>query len=823
MLEQLRRELRYATRRLRRAKGFAFVVVGILAAALVSSATLLSVLDALVLRRLPVHQPDRLVAVSRESATGQVRWMSAALFQEISRQQRSFSAISGYAGGVLLTVEAEGLLQSTTAELVTGNYYATLGVAPAAERLISDVDRPLSADPARVATIDYEIWQRYFGGDPAVVGRSIKVAGVALTIVGVTPRRFTGLQVDVAPGVSVPIGLLGALTGMTSPDALPQINYVVARLAPHSTVAAAEAQLAAVWPAVRTAAAPRTLDAGELDQFNAMRLRVTSLDRGFSPSRTRYADPLRVLAAATGLLLLLACLNITALFLARGLARRHECTVLSALGASRGQIARSIIMESLPLTLAAGLVAVPCVWIATRLVADSLWTGLVPLSLRVAPDGWLLATLLAFTIGLGAAIGAGVAHVASPQHVGTGRSHAMPSSRWRGPLVVAQVAVSLILVFTATLLGRSAVNVASVEPGVDRDRALVAKLAKRPGGPTASMDISRYLPHLLEKLGSLPSVEKVAVSHLFPYVANDAALMRPVRVVRRGAPADTTSIIDIVSPDFFRAAGITTVSGRAFDWSDDGGSVPVAVVNQSAARRLIGPGPALGERLSLGKGPRRESVEIVGVVADATMGNLRSSGVPVVFRPSLQEPAYLEEPTLTIRTAGDPRLAATAVRETVAALGYHYVLALQTLDARIDAGIARERIMGVLSTCFAIIAVAVAIGGLYGALAYSVSRRTHEIGIRMALGASSASVVQTVMREGFLLILAGLALGLPLALIAGRSIEALLFGVSHSDRLSLVAALLLFVGVGLVAGLGPARRASRVDPIVALSDARGSL
>jgi predicted permease len=812
--------LRVALRRIRRAPWFSAVVVLTIALGVGANAALFSVLDALLLRSLPVDHPERLVAISQVYADGRVHWMPVDTVAELARQRTLWTDVCGYAGGGILTTEAGGSFEGALFEFVSGACTRVLDAKPALGRLISDRDASLDGSPAPVAVLGYGYWQRRFGGEASAIGRTIRIAGVPLTVIGVTSPGFTGLQDDIAPDVTVPLTLLNRLLGKPG-GAVVTANYAIARLRPGVTLAQAQAHLFTLWPAIAAATVPATAPPRDQAQFRTSHVTVESVAGGFSYLRDDYAQPVLILAGLAGLLLLLACVNLSGLLVTRAAARERELAIQLALGASRRRLAGELLVESTVLAGLGTLAALPLAWWADRLLTRAMSAGsIMAATLPLTPDGHVIAIMAAFVLVIGVVIGTLPARWAGSRRgeerlLQSQQGAAPRRSRLGAALVVVQVTVSFALLVGAGLLSENFTRLRSVDPGFRTDHVLLAALAQQPDG-YRGVNEAAYLQGLVSRLTALPGVVSVSFARRFTTVLGGAIPSTDPVSASVGGGNTVQAIVDIASPRFFDTVGITRLAGRDFTWQDNPSSPPVAIVTKDAAHALFPEGGAIGRHIRVGSNPKEPPVEIVGVIDDISMGDVTRPDVPVLFRPALQQLQIARSPFIQIHTSVPPQALTSAVRRTIASMGHDYVIYVRTLSDRMADNISSERMAAAIASIFAVLAWLLALIGLYGVLAYGVSRRTREIGVRMALGASPRGVLRMVLLECAGLTLLGIALGIPLAIALGRSFGALLFNLRVWNPTVLLAAVLLFTAAALGAGLLPARRACRIDPMAAL-------
>jgi predicted permease len=823
MADALWQDVRHALRHVRRAKGFSSVVVVTLALGIGANAALYTLLNAIVLQKLPVPDADRLAAISLRDSTGaQSRGMFYATFLELRKRQTTFETLFAYTGGRAVTVESRGVTASATIEGGTPEYYSVLGLRPSLGRLISAEDLPSVTQPAPVAMLSHRFWLRHFGGDPSAIGQRIDVDGTPLTVIGVMPRGFRGIQVDFGSEVFVPLPLVRWVGATTADLKRPMgAQWAIGRLRKGATLARARAEIEALWGSLRTMPAPAGAAPVERAELPSQRVRVESMATGVSLIlRPRYADPLRVLTGLTVLLLAIACVNLSGLMLARAAAREQAMAVCLALGASRSRLVQQLLVESLLLSGAGAVAALPLSWWASGMLVPMIWgAALAARAPSVAPDMRLIGAMAAVALGCGILVGVlpawALSHARPFAGLQSGRTVASASGRWGKAVLVVQVALSVVLLFGTGLFARSLAALRAVDLGFSTEHIAWTRVAVKPGG-YEKFDESSYYPQLVRQVSQLSGVESVGLARLFPayWSINAATMLRPVAAAgSQGAP-EIGSFHDALSPGFFETMHVTLLEGRDFTWHDDGRSPMVAIVNDTLRRKLFPSGNALGRHIRLGSDPKLAAVEIVGIVGDGSYGNLRMPHVPVVFRPLLQDVARI--PILIVRSKARPPALLDPVRAAVASLGREYVRTLDSLDGTAGEAMVQEKLLAIASALFGGLALMLAFIGLFALQAYAVARRTREIGVRMAVGASRSQVVSMVVREGLGLSVLGIALGIPCALAAGRVAGTLLFGIAPSDSVSLAAAAAFLVVVGLVACLVPARRASSVDPVTAL-------
>lgn len=814
-------DCRFAVRQIVREPGFSLSVVVVLALIVGVTTGIISVLNALVLRPLPVHDPGSLVVLSATDERGQQsRPIYYSTYVEVARLP-VFDALALYSGGGVLLTQARGVAGEGAIEAVTPGYFTMMGLTPQLGRFFSEQDSPGDGPSAPVVVITHRFWQRYYGGDPDVVGEPLTMSAVPLTIIGVTRPEYGGLSIEGGADFLVPQGVLGRQlsTNQFTGGPMRGLN-LVGRLRSDTTLEQASAALATAWPQLRVATVPAGLPPAEQNELRTRLIKLESLANGFSTLRTRYGDPLWLLAGASVLLLVVGCVNLSGLLLTRAFAQHHALLVRMALGASRRRIAQQLLAHSLMLSLAGSALAVPLAWTLSKWLLVVLWDSSVTPAVSVTPDARVFALLAAGAAAIGLIVSALPSLVATRgglEPLRAARTVSSGTSRWGRALLIAEVAISLVLLFGAGLFVRSLASLRDMEIGVRTEGVRWTRAYAQPGG-YRSIDESSYYPALVEKVSSVPGVRSVALSFYFPAYWNFANLATEHAISRStdtGPAQLVMGMMDFISPGFFELNGITLHAGRDVAWTDTLQSRAVTVINESLQRKLFPNGNAIGQRIRIGDDAARGEVEVIGVVSDATVGGFRNAHQPVAFRPKAQEPRF-RAPIVLFRGEGDPAVLDAAVTKIIFDMGHEYSRRIYSMDEQVDIALKQDRLLAALSSTFAGLAVVLAFIGIFSMLAYSVARRTREIGIRMALGASRDRVVRSVVRESLLVTLAGIAIGIPLALYAARFASSLLFGLAPSDPWTLAAAVLLFVVVGVLAGLWPALAASKVDPGQAL-------
>jgi predicted permease len=817
-------DVRYGVRVLRKNPGFAIVAITSLALAIGANTAIFSLLNGLVLRALPVPHPEQLVRFGAQSGDEPFVALSLPLFEQISNDQKVFSSTFGWWGDNLSTVEIKGAPSRNDIWAVTGNFYSELGGTPALGRLIGPEDDDLkAASPTPVAVLAYSFWQRHYGGDRAVIGKILKIEGAAFTVIGVTRPEFSGVSADRPPEITIPLTAEPLLGGdsdvqkhLRRADAF--LLEAAGRLNPDVRFEEAQAQLESIWPAVRDSLTPPNLAPPERSRFLGLHMKVEPGEKGASALRKQFSKPLYVLLAISGLVLLVACVNLATLMLSRAAARSHEIAVRIALGASRARLVGQTLTESILLSSAGTLAGFFLAYWWSRALADFILGQFfnAPAQLTLAPDLRVLVSTATVGVLTGVLFGIAPAWRATREDPNFAlQKNAQKFSRSTGRLgkglIVTQVALSLVLLAAAGLFIRSLKKLRTIEPGYQAQGVLDASLYPKPGG-YKNLDWVNYYQELTARVSRLPGVESAGIAKMSLGWRAWKENIQVSEATDAGAKVDFA----LVMPGFFHTVGIYPQRGRIFTWRDDDRAPRVAVVSQSLAKKLFAAREAIGQRLQITTEPTWQKVEIVGVVSDASLYNIREHASPTVYVPSTQYGEIMGWSQLMLRTNAAPAVMANAVRQTVDSLGHEYVAKTHMVVETIDRSILRERLFAILSAFFGGLALLLAGIGLFGLMAYNVTRRTQEIGVRITLGAARSDVLSMVLRETLGLTSIGIAIGLACALAASQLVANMLYGVSAQDPVTLAAVSVALTTVAAVAGWIPARRAMRVDPMVAL-------
>ncbi|HEX8070522.1 MAG TPA: ABC transporter permease [Pyrinomonadaceae bacterium] len=848
-VENLVRDLRYGLRALRRSPGFTAVAVLSLALGIGANTALFSVVDAVLLKKLPVKDPEQLVLFKwaagptfspgshhgnrTSDESGRLVWSSFPYqtYARIRAQPGALSDVFAF-GDVGMNVSADGRAEVATGQAVSGNYYAALGVPALVGRTLTDEDDRASAAPA--AVLSYRYWQRRFGGDRAVVGRQINLNNVAFTVVGVTPPGFDGtMNLGTSPDVSVPIAWEPQVGGERSSmkGAGGWWLRLMGRLRDGATAEQARAYLEPVFQTTvaeqreaRRAQGQEGIKPLSSDEYP--RLAAYPGSQGETITRQRYQQPLYMLLGVVALVLLVACANVANLLLARAAARRQEITVRLALGASRGRLIRQLLTESLLLASLGGALGVLlAVWIKDGLLAVGDWGGADMAALDPRLDLRVLGFTLALSLLTGVLFGLVPAWRATrveltPALKEGARSSATAARSWlTQSLVVAQVAMSLLLLVGAGLFLRTLVNLHSVALGFNARNLLVFTVEPNLIGYKGDRLANLY-KQMAERVEAVPGVRAVTFSRerLLAGGESDRSVYLPGAAGGEAKP-DGETYINQVRENFLAAMEIPLLAGRSLTPQDDARAPKVAVVNQAFARRFLRGENPVGRRFGFTPENTGE-LEIVGVAGDAKYVRQREEAQPTVYLPWAQELRAAGAMTFEVRTSGEPAAVVAAVRQAAGEVAANLPLKdVKTQVEQAEERLRMERLFAKLLGLFGLLAQTLAAVGLYGVLAWSVTQRTREIGIRVALGAQSGDVLRMVLRQGMLLTLVGVAVGLAGAYALTRyleSVQRMLYGVRPTDPLTFVATAAALTLVALAACYVPARRATKVDAVIAL-------
>ncbi len=805
-------DLRYAIRILLKNPGFTSVAVVTLALGIGANTALFSVIDAVLLRPLPFREPQRLVAIPAVDAKnpdgqGQVSYPA---FLDWRSQSHSFEGMSVW-NTTSFTYTGGDQPESVPGAVVSGNLFSLLGISPVlGSSFTPQQDQRGEQLPV---ILSFEFWQSHFGGDRSMIGRAITLDNEKYVVVGVMPARFQfpvqSDRVELWTTIAHDLNKTGLATQRGA-----SYLQVIGRLKQGVEIPQAQSDVAVVQERLNR-------------QYPENRPKGVAVQSESDRIAGAMRPALLILLGAVGVVLLVACANVANLLLARATARQKEFTVRSALGASRWMIVRQLLTESVLLSLAgAALGLVLAAWVTGTLVRmvpqDLARTSEIALDVRVFAFTFLIALVTGVIFGLVPAMQVSRADLARPlNESGRGSSAGPGGARVRSTLVVAQLAIAFVLLIGAGLLVRSFNRLRQVDPGFRADHMLTFML-EVPSHRHPRAQRAVFVRELLDSARALPGVKSASAIFGLP-LSGGQSLFTSLDIEGRPVPASQRPRVAfrIIESDYFSAMGIRLAQGRAFTPHDEQGGPPLAIVNETFVREIFKGENPVGRRIkpniSFGESdaPMRE---IVGVVGDVKSGSIGGAAVPEVYAP--QTPTdFIGEMTVVVRTANDPNALVSSLRSMVAAKDKDLPLRdLRTLDQYVSASISAPRFETLLLGAFAVLACVLTAIGLYGVVSYSVTQRNREMGIRIALGAQRASILRMVVREGFLLAVIGTGTGLVASFFAVRLIRGLLFGVGITDPITFVTVPLMMIAVALLASYVPARRATRVDPMVVLRE-----
>ncbi len=832
VIENLWQDLRYSLRMLAKSPVFTLVAVLSLALGIGANTAIFSLMDVVMLRSLPVENPAQLVLFGdggEVGSTGSLPSDASTLFS--NPFYRSFVQKNQVFSGVaaINSVEfgthgslAGGGHEMMRASLVSGAYFSVLGVNPERGRMLNDADdKTPGSGPVAVAS--YSWWQRH-GSDPSIVGKVARIEGTDYTIVGIAPRGFFGTTVGELPDFWIPLSMEKEISpgwnGLN--DKWFQSLYLVARLKPGVTPAQAAANTNLLFKQyVRSEYIGQSPSAKDLADLQQAHIELTSAARGLSHLRNKFSLPLEILIAIAGLVLLIACANLANLLLARSAARSREFAMRMAIGATRARIVRQLLTESLVLALLGAAVGVALAWRAGHLLLTMTSSNPQIAAMNVTPDLRVLGFTMLLTVLTAMLFGTAPALRATRLDLNgslkQGRGAAAPASRFslaRG-LIVAQIALSLVLLAAAGLFLRSLANLTRVDPGFNKQNVLILGLDEYSAGLPLDARLVHLQKQIEDRVQALPGVHAASFS-MFTF--NQGEWSDPVSVqgVPRTPENSNNVLYNVVGNGFFSTMGLPLVAGRGFDQIDTSDSPKVAVINQTMAQKFFPNSSPIGHHFGMGDDPAQSGdIEIIGVVKNAKYVALQEQAEDAVYFPYAQHVQYFGN--FEVRYSGEAGQIVPAVRRAIAEVNPNIPIAsTSTLSDQVDESAANQRLIARLSAFFGLLAAFLVCIGIYGLLSYAVARRTSEIGVRMALGAKRASVRWLILREILVLVAVGIVIGVPLALEGNHLVVKLLYGLTPADPVSLLAAVAMLLVIAALAGYLPARKASLVEPNIAL-------
>ena len=817
-------DLRLSVRMLGKNPGFTAIVLLTLSLGIGANTAIFHLIDAVLLRNLPIKDPQRLVSVQIRGGNhgfginaGDETYLTYPLWQQLRAHDKILANLFAWEGwGFRVGEGAEAT--DVTGLWVSGGTFSALGILPARGRLLNEEDdRPGCGAPGVV--LSYAFWQSRFGGEASAIGKTLLVEDQSVPIIGVTPASFTGLEVGRTFDVALPFCAAGGRDAANSNLTRRDFFWirVMGRLRPETALAAASSELDSLSSGMIEATLPTGYSSKALEQYRNYRLAAYPAAKGVSRLREKYATSLWLLFGITGLVLLIACANIANLMLARASVRDREMAVRLALGASYWRLGRQLLTESLLLACAGAGMGIPLAIGFSRALLQWISGQGEPIPLDLSMDWRVLSfvagagILTSVIFGVAPAFRSSRAAAGDALKAGRGGSGTRERFSFQRFLVVAQISISLVLLVGASLFVRSFWNLLMVDPGFQQKGILMASFDM----DKLQLPAERYQTasrELLNHIRSIPLVESAASSTRLPF---NGSWTSGVSVEGVEGPSKFTW----VSPGYLQTLEIPLVAGRDFDDRDSRTSPPIAIVSETFVRKFLGGQDPIGKVIRTAPEPNypASTYRIVGVVRDTKYANLREGAPPPeCYAPASQFPAMGPWSTVLVRSSAPLSVVTAAVRQKIGSVSPGVSMEFVELETFIEDQLVPERVLAMLSGAFGLVAALLAMIGLYGVISYVVVLRRGDIGIRMALGASRENIISVILRQTFFLLLVGITVGILGALVVGRTVGALLFGVSPADFLTLSLASVALSSVALVAGFIPAWRATRIDPLVVL-------
>jgi predicted permease len=826
-LETLLQDMLYGLRAMLRSPAITIVALLSLALGIGANTAIFSLMDAVMLRSLPVKQPQQLVMLGGGYSSGITDDFGATglysypFYRELQKRNQVFSetaSMLSMRSDVHGTVSGRNQAEPMQVQLVSGTYFPLLGVEAMIGRTLTDQDDSTRGDHP-VAVVSYSWWKKGLARDPDVLNRTLKIADTTYSIVGVAAPEFFGTEVGQSPDIWIPMSMVEQVPphfkGAYS-DNFTESLYILGRLKPGVSMAQATTNVNLLFQQILRQFR------GSLSQDDAKALKeahvpLSSMATGFSGLRQEFSDPLKILMGIAGLVLLIACANIANLLLARSTARTREFAVRQAIGAGRSRLVRQLLTESMMLALAGGALGVAFAAGASRLLVRMVSGGPETIPLDVSIDTRMLLFTMVVTLITALLFGSIPAMRATRLELTQSLKDRQGAATVRGKgllaksLIVSQVAFSLLLVVAAGLFLRSLVNLTRVDLGFDKQNVLFLHLDESSAGyKDDDPRIYALYRQITERVNALPGVHGAGFSS---FVFHEGSWNGSVQVEGAEKPSDVDVKHNVITDGYFSALHIPLLAGRDFGPQDTATSQKVAIISERMARTMFPKGNPIGRHYTLGG--NNDKTEVIGIVKDVKFLSLQEDPETLDYIPATQHPMYLGD--LVVRYTGDFSSVSSAVRRTIYDIDRTLPITdVTTMDEWVARSITDQRVIAQLSTFFGLLAIFLSAIGIYGLMSYVVSRRTNEIGIRMALGAERMHVRWLVLREVLVLVAIGIAIGVPAALLSSRLVASMLFGLKATDAASLLAAVAVMLAIAALAGYLPARRASRVDPMVAL-------
>lgn len=830
LVESILHDIRFALRTIRHSPAVTAVALLSLALGIGANTAIFSLMDAVLLKSLPVHEPQSLVLFGDGLDEGisdgfpNPDLFSYPFYRQMQQRNQVFSEV---AAAFSMTNRIHGFVEGRTEsepmriQLVSGTYFPMLGVQPFMGRTLSDLDDN-SEGGHPVAVVSHAWWTRELASDPAVLDKKLTIGTTVFSIVGVAPPEFFGTKVGELPDMWIPLSMQQAIPpGFGGyKDDMSESLHLMARLKPGVTLAGATANTNLNFQQILGTFVTTGHIQEKMADLDKTHVTLTPMGTGFSRLRYLFSAPLKILMAVVALVLLIACANVANLLLSRSTARARELAVRQTLGADRSRLIRQLLTESLLLALAGGVLGVLFAYLATHFLVHTFSDGRFRTELSTPIDARLLLFTLAVTVATALLFGCIPAFRATRLDLGEslkegrGSSTGSGRSRLAKTLVVCQVALSLVLLVGAGLFLHSFLNLTSIDTGFTSSGVIRFQLDPASVGYGQDARLVSLYQQIEQRVSVLPGVRAASFS-IFTF--NEGTWNNPIWVQGHLAAHDDSKDVhhNVVGPDYFTALGIPLVAGRAFGPQDTATSQKVGIISESTARILFPAGSPIGHHYGYGGPDNAGDIEVIGVAKDVKYNFVDEPAQYGDYLPLTQSVRFLQD--LSVRYSGDPHVIVSSVRQAVHDVDPTVpVSGVSSLDEQVARSISNQRLVAQLSTVFGLLALFLAAIGIYGVMSYSVTRRTNEIGIRMALGAPRVNVLWLVLKQSLLLVVSGIIIGLPLAFVANRLVSSILAGVHSYDPASIAAGLGGLLFIAALACYLPARRASRVDPTIAL-------
>jgi predicted permease len=828
-LENFLQDTVYGSRAMLRSPALTIVALLSLALGIGANTAIFGLLDAVMLRALPVKDPAQLVLLGKGMSSGitddfaRTQLYSYPFYRQMQRENQVFSdttAIFSMTNGVHGFFEGRTESEPMNVQLVSGTYFGTLGVNAMMGRTLNDGDDNSEGDHP-VAIISYAWWKRSLAGDPNVLSRTLKLGATTFNIVGVAPPEFFGTKVGEAPDMWVPLSMVKEVPPNFGgyKDNFSESLLIMGRLKPGVSIAEATANVNLLYRQILLGFPDAKLSQENLQKLDKTKVPLTPMATGLSSLRRQFSEPLQILMGVVALVLLIACANIANLLLARSTARTRELAVRQALGARRTRIIRQLLTESLVLALAGGVLGVALASVANRLLLRMVSGGLDPIPLDVSIDTRLLLFTVAVTIATALIFGTVPAFRATRLQLtdtlkaGRGTQGTSGKNPLAKALVISQVALSLVLMVGAGLFLRSLVNLNNVDTGFNKENVLRLDIDSASAGYKAEEPRALAVYHQIEeRVSALPNVRAASFS---AFTFHEGSWSSDVALPGKKIDENLNVVHNVVGVGYLGTMQIPLLAGRNFAPSDTSTSQHVAIISAHTAKTLFPGGNPIGRHYGVGSNKPEDDVMIIGIVKDVKFDELTEEPAILDYLPYTQRPWGFGD--FEVRYTGDFAPVAAAVQQTIHSIDHNLPIThITTLDEQVARSITNQRLVAQLSAFFGMLAVFLSCIGIYGVMSYVVTRRTNEIGIRMALGAGRSKMLWMVAREILILISIGIVIGVPVTLAGDRLVSNMLFGLTPTDPVTLVGATVLLLIVAAIAGYLPARRASLVDPMVAL-------